>query len=91
MGKAETVEHMLRESGFTEIVIEDIAIKWNYSSFEEAWRFMTQIAGAIVALLKELPPDGIETLRRTLKGNLERFRTSDGLSLPGITINAYAS
>jgi hypothetical protein len=82
---------MLKESGFTEFAIEDMAVNWNYRSFDEAWRFMTQIAGAIAALLRELPAEEIETLRTTLKTNLERFRTSEGLSLPGVTLNAYAS
>jgi ubiquinone/menaquinone biosynthesis C-methylase UbiE len=91
MAKHETIENMLEESGFSNIVIEDMAVPWTYSSFDEAWRFMTQLAGAIVALLRDLPADEIETLRTTLKRNLERFRTSQGLTLPGLTINAYAS
>jgi hypothetical protein len=91
MAKREQIEGMLKDNGFTDIVVEEMTVNWNYGSFDEAWSFMTRVAGAVAALVAELPADEIESLRSTLQGNLEKFRTDEGLSLPGVTMNAYAS
>jgi ubiquinone/menaquinone biosynthesis C-methylase UbiE len=91
MASPETVERMLRESGFMEITMEEIAVNWTYESSQEAWDFMTQVAGAIAALVKELPSDELETFRNALLNKIETFRTDTGISLPGVTINACAA
>ncbi len=90
MAEPDAIRTMLMDAGFTDITIEDMAVNWNYSSYEEAWNFMTQLVGAIAALLKELPANEVETLRSALENNLETFRTNAGIALPGVTINARA-
>ncbi len=86
-----TIRSMLTSVGFTDITIEELPVDWSYGSFDEVWAFMTQVAGAIAALVKELPPDEIEKLRSTLEHNARTFRTDSGITLPGVTINAAAS
>jgi ubiquinone/menaquinone biosynthesis C-methylase UbiE len=91
MAQPGTVEAMLTASGFRDITIEEMAVDWSHDSSDEAWDFMTQVAGPIAALVKKLPADELETLRNALKENLETFRTDSGITLPGLTINAFAS
>ncbi|MDP9227269.1 MAG: methyltransferase domain-containing protein [Actinomycetota bacterium] len=91
LAEPDAIRRLLTDTGFSDITIEEMAVNWNYDSFEEAWDFMTQLAGAIAAVLKELPPNEVETLRNALENNLETFTTGAGITLPGITINAWAS
>jgi SAM-dependent methyltransferase len=91
MADPETVERMLRKSGFGDITIEQMPVNWSYGSSEEAWDFMTQVAGPIAALVNELPADELDTFRTALQNKIETFRTDTGIALPGVTINAWAS
>ena len=91
MADHDTIRSMLTEAGFTDITIEEMPVNWSYGSFAEAWDFMTEVAGAIATVVKELPPDKIEELRSALEHNVQTFRTDSGVTLPGVTINASAS
>ena len=85
------LRQMLSKAGFTDITIEEMPVIWSYASFDEAWAFMTKVAGAIASVVKELPPDEVVELRSALEKNEEQFRTDSGLSLPGVTVNVSAS
>jgi ubiquinone/menaquinone biosynthesis C-methylase UbiE len=91
MADPKMVERMLKESGFGDITIEEMPVHWNHDSSEEAWDFMTQVAGSIAALVKELPAAELQTFRNALQNKIETFRTDSGITLPGVTINACAS
>jgi SAM-dependent methyltransferase len=91
MSDPDTIRSMLSTAGFTNISIEEMPVDWTYSSFEEAWDFMTEVAGAIARVVKELPDAEVEKLRSALEKNIESFRTGSGLTLPGVTINAAAT
>jgi hypothetical protein len=82
---------MLTNAGFTDIEIEEMPVNWSYGSFDEAWDFMTQVAGAISAVVKVLPRDQVQELRAALEANMEPFRSEHGLTLPGVTINVSAA
>jgi SAM-dependent methyltransferase len=91
MADADTIRALLTKAGFTDPVIEEMDVDWVYGSFDEAWGFMTEVAGAIAQLVKGLSPEDTAALRSALEGNMEPFRTSSGYTLPGVTINAWAS
>jgi ubiquinone/menaquinone biosynthesis C-methylase UbiE len=91
MSDHDTIRSMLTRAGFTDITIEEMPVNWSYGSFAEAWDFMTQVAGAIATLVKELPLDEIEKLRAAVEENVQTFGTDSGITLPGVTINASAS
>lgn len=88
----ETIRTAVLEAGFEDVTIEEMPVEWSFVSFDEAWEFMTHVAGAIAAAVKEFPPDEVERLRTTLETNMEPFRTNTGgYKEPGITINVRAS
>jgi ubiquinone/menaquinone biosynthesis C-methylase UbiE len=91
MAKPETVRSKLTAAGFSDITIEEMPVDWNFGSFDESWDFTTQVAGALAAIVKQLPPDEVKRLRDALEVNEEQFRTDSGLSLPGVTINVAAT
>ncbi|HEY7875379.1 MAG TPA: methyltransferase domain-containing protein, partial [Actinomycetota bacterium] len=47
----ETVRTMLTGAGFTDVVIEEVPVDWKFDSFDEAWAFYTEVAGAIAAVV----------------------------------------
>jgi ubiquinone/menaquinone biosynthesis C-methylase UbiE len=87
----DAIRAFVTAAGFTDITIEEMPVDWRFESFDAAWDFFSSVAGAIAALVKELPPEEVEKLRAALEGNLESFRTEGGLVLPGVTINVAAS
>lgn len=91
MPDPETVRTMLTDAGFADVTVEEMVVDWRYESFDEAWDFMTEVAGAIAQVVKDLSRDETEKLRRTLEENMDAFKTDSGLTLPGVTINAWAS
>lgn len=87
-----TIRSLVSEAGFGAIEIEEMPVRWEYASFDEAWSFMTQVAGALAAVVRELPPENVATFRAALEANEEPFRTDGGgLSFPGLTINVVAT
>ena len=86
-----TLRSVLEEAGFDDVTIEEMPVEWKYESLDQAWAFMTEVAGAIAALVAELPPDEVASFRSALEANEEPFRTGEGLALPGVTVNVVAS
>jgi ubiquinone/menaquinone biosynthesis C-methylase UbiE len=91
MSKPYVIEQMLGDSGFNDITIEEMRVDWSHDSFEDAWDFMSKVAGPITRLVKELPGGQLGTLRNTMKEKLEPFRAGTGITLPGVTLNAWTS
>ena len=85
------IRSMATAAGFHEVEIDEMPVSWNYASFDEAWAFMTEVAGAIATAVKEMPSDEISELRSRLEENLQSFATDGALSLPGVTINVAVS
>lgn len=91
LSEHEKIRSLLENAGFSNIVVEELAVDWKHESFEQSWEFTTEIAGALAALVRELPPEKVEELRAALERNEEAYRTDEGLVLPGMTVNAAAS
>lgn len=91
MSDHDRIRSMVKDAGFSDVEIEEMPVVWSYSSFEEAWAFMTEVAGAIAALVKKLPPEEVERFKMELEKNLAPYIDSDGLKTPGVTINVLAT
>lgn len=87
----DAIRSLLTDAGFTDVVVEEMPVEWRYESFDEAWDFMTEVAGALATVVRELPPDKVEEFRAALEENEAPFMTDEGLVLPGVTVNAAAS
>ncbi len=91
MADHDTIRSMLSSAGFSEISIEEMPVYWRYQSFDQAWNFVAQVAGALAALVKELPEDEVKKLRSAHEANVEPFREGSEITLPGVTVNAFAA
>ena len=87
----DTLRKMLVEAGFENVEIEEIPCNWPHATFEAGWTFMTNVAGAIASVVKEVPPDEVERLKAALEENFEPYRTENGIDTPGMTVNAVVS
>ena len=87
----DVIRAALEGAGFRDVTIEEMPVVWRFESFDESWAFMTQVAGALAAMVRDLPPAEVERLRAALEKNKEQFLTESGLELPGVTVNVVAS
>jgi len=90
MADHDTIRKLLAEVGFSDVVIEEMPVAWTYGSFDEAWDFMTQVAGALASAVKELPEAEVGKLRAALEENVQPFQSATELTLPGVTVNVRA-
>jgi ubiquinone/menaquinone biosynthesis C-methylase UbiE len=88
----DTIRSLVSGAGFGAIEIEEMPVRWEYGSFDEGWSFLTEVAGALATVVRQLPPEEVAKFRAALEANEEPFRTDDGgYSIPGVTINVLAS
>ncbi|HJR44472.1 MAG TPA: methyltransferase domain-containing protein [Actinomycetota bacterium] len=90
MADPDKVRSMLTGAGFQVVEVEEVPVEWASSSFDESWGFMTEVAGAIASLVKELPSGEVAEFRAALEKNLEPYRTDSGIVTPGVTVNVLA-
>lgn len=91
LANEDMIRQMVTAAGFSNVTIEPMPVEWRFGSFDEAWGFMTHVAGAIAAAVREFPPAEVERLRTALETNQEQFKTDSGYVHPGVTINVSAS
>ncbi len=84
------VESMLTGAGFHVVATDEMPVTWSQDSFEDAWAFMSEVAGPTASIIKDLSSDEITALQSQLQTNLEPFRDGTGYTIPGVTLNAAA-
>jgi ubiquinone/menaquinone biosynthesis C-methylase UbiE len=88
----DSIRAIAAAAGFENVQIEEMPVDWNYGSFDEAWSFMNEVAGAIASAVKDLSAEAVAELRSALETNMQTFASAGGgLSLPGMTVNVVAS
>jgi ubiquinone/menaquinone biosynthesis C-methylase UbiE len=85
------IQSLVGGAGFSNVSIEEMPVVWEHRSFDEAWEFMSEVAGPIARAMEELTTDEVQTLRSALEANMAPFTTDEGIKLPGVTINVSAS
>ena len=90
MSDPKTVESMAQKAGFKDVRTEEVSVEWTFADFAEIWSFVTELAGALSALVKELPETEVEKLKDAYEEASQTYRTDDGFMIPGVTVNAVA-
>ncbi len=82
---------VIKESGFREIEIEDLAISMVVAdSGEEYWKIMEGLAGPIVQLMKQLDEDTREKFAQAVIDSANALKQGDKLHMVGTTWIAHA-
>jgi SAM-dependent methyltransferase len=91
LAEPDTLRELLGRAGFGEVRIEDMEFQLRFSDFEDYWSFVREFAGAVAILLRSFSDEQRAAVRDATERATERFRTSEGYDLPGLSVNALAS
>jgi ubiquinone/menaquinone biosynthesis C-methylase UbiE len=87
LGDRERLHSLLVEAGFSNYNIEEVPITWRHSDFDGYWQFLTEVAGAIAALIESLTQDEQAAARVAMQSAVSDFQTESEIALPGLTLN----
>lgn len=89
MSDPQDIERLLGEAGFEKFEIEPMAVEWKFSGFSEIWSFLTELAGAIAVVIRDLDEESVAEVQKVLEEQARSFR-NDGYVFPGMTLNVLA-
>lgn len=82
---------LLEETGFEEIVVEQVAIVYRYPSLDDWWDTMLDVSTSLARAVGALTPAQRDDLREAVDARLARYVDDDGaVALPGLTHVAAA-
>jgi ubiquinone/menaquinone biosynthesis C-methylase UbiE len=85
------IVELLEETGFEDIVVEQVAILYRYPSLDEWWDTMLDISAVLAKAVGALTPARRDDLRDAVDARLDRYVAGDGsVALPGVTHVAAA-
>ena len=82
---------LLEETGFEDIVVEQVAIVYRYPSLDDWWDTMLDISAFLAQAVGALTPAQRDDLRDAVDARLAQYVAEDGsVALPGLTHVAAA-
>lgn len=82
---------LLEETGFEDIVVEQVPVVWRYASLDDWWDTTLDISPTVSRAVGALTPAQRDDLRDALDARLARYVADDGsVVLPGVTHVAAA-
>ena len=85
------IVELLEETGFEDIVVEQIAIVYRYASLDDWWDTMLDVSTTLTRAVRALTPARRDDLRDAVDARLARYVADDGaVALPGLTHVAAA-
>jgi ubiquinone/menaquinone biosynthesis C-methylase UbiE len=91
MASEERTRTLLDGAGFTSLRTEEVPVLFDFGAFEDYEQWMMDVAGSFAIVLRALPADEREVLRRRLREAFVPFATNGGYALPGAALCAVAS
>jgi ubiquinone/menaquinone biosynthesis C-methylase UbiE len=85
------VRDLVTGAGFAEPELEAVPTHRRFADFEDYWRYLTELAGAISPVLRGLSPDERAAVRAHLRQAAAPFAVDGGYDLPGLCLNAVTS
>ena len=82
LGDRDRLEAMVTGAGFDAPRIEELTFEWRYDG-DRLWQTLTELAGPLARVLKQLPPDELAATREAIEEGMEQFRDGDVLAVPG--------
>jgi ubiquinone/menaquinone biosynthesis C-methylase UbiE len=81
----------LAGAGLEQVHVEEVAVPTDDASFEQYWQVRLQLAGPLKNILAGLPNEVLGAIRATVREQLRKYATPDGLTIPGLAYVATAS
>jgi SAM-dependent methyltransferase len=80
------LEQLVSAAGFADVAVHEVATPAKFSSPEEHFEVVGGLAGPVSAALAHADADTLAAIRATTAEAVERFRTDDGLVVPGLAL-----
>jgi ubiquinone/menaquinone biosynthesis C-methylase UbiE len=90
MSSEERIRELVTGAGFETVEIEPVRVEFRFDDFEDYWRFLYDLAGAVALVLERLSDDELAQVREGMEQKAEPWRSNGGYSMPGLARNAVA-
>jgi ubiquinone/menaquinone biosynthesis C-methylase UbiE len=80
------LEALLRQAGFSEIEVCEVATTMHAASIEEWWALVPSLAGPVAQMLASLPPELSSAIQADAAAVVSGFARGSGYELPGVSI-----
>ena len=78
------IRELVSGAGFGEPELEEIAVDWRYTDFDDLWDTLIRIAGTAAQAINALSDDELQTTRMAIMESVAQFRdTAGSYSIPG--------
>jgi SAM-dependent methyltransferase len=84
LGADGALETTLTAAGLEQVSVQSVEVPTHDASFDDYWQLRTDLAGPLKKRLAALPAQDLSAIRETVRANLARYQTSDGLRIPGL-------
>jgi SAM-dependent methyltransferase len=86
----EHIRALVRAAGFDQPRIEEVPLEWRFDDFEDYWKFVSDLAGAIALAIERLSEEEREPVRDTMREAAAPFASNGGYVMPGLCLNVVA-
>ena len=91
MASEERTRALLEGAGFTSVRTEEVPVRWVFRNLDEYERWVTEVAGAVAMVVRELSASERDALKAQLTEAFAPFVADGGYELPGVALCAVAS
>ena len=91
MSSEERIRDLVTGAGFETVEVERVEVEYRFGDFDDYWRFIHDLAGAVALVLERLSEDELAQVREAMEEKAQPFRANGGYTIPGVALNAVAT
>jgi hypothetical protein len=91
MASEERTRALLEDAGFTSVRTEEVSMRWVFRNLDEYERWLTEVAGAVAMVVRELSASERDALKAQLTEAFAPFKDDGGYERPGVALCAVAN
>jgi ubiquinone/menaquinone biosynthesis C-methylase UbiE len=91
LGDPERIRPLVTGAGFDQPEIEELELEWRFDSFDEYWRFVTELAGACALVIRELSDENRTAVQEAMRESAAPFERDGAYAFPALVLNVVAS
>jgi ubiquinone/menaquinone biosynthesis C-methylase UbiE len=88
MADAGHVRQFVVGAGFAEPEIEEVYFRWTFADQDAYWQFLTEAAASTSPILRTLPSEAQDTVRKRVHEAARPFYSGEGYAFPAVCLNA---
>jgi SAM-dependent methyltransferase len=88
MADPERIRQLVVGAGFAEPEIEEVSFRWPFADQDAYWHFLTQTSASTSPILRSLPSEAQDTIRKRVHEAARPFYSDEGYDFPAVCLNA---